>query len=134
MVNPTRVPLDDRCELDRGHLHVRKVSGDADAPVDRVGEDLRRARQCIGEDLADISRVLKIRPYYLIAVEESRFEALPGRVYAIGFVRSYAAYLGLDAGNFVNRLKSEMDGDAGGKEPEADGLLPVPERKSPQGS
>jgi len=105
----------------------------ADAPLERVGEDLRKARQRRGEDLADISRVLKIRPHYLIAVEENRFEALPGRVYAIGFVRSYAAYLGLDAGDFVDRLKAEMDGHDDGKEPEADGPLPLPERKLPQG-
>ncbi len=133
MANPTRVPMDDKRELDRSRLSSRQVAGDADAPLERVGEDLRKARQRRGEDLADISRVLKIRPHYLIAVEENHFDALPGRVYAIGFVRSYAAYLGLDAGDFVDRLKAEMDGHDDAKEPEAEGLLPPPERKLPQG-
>jgi cytoskeleton protein RodZ len=63
----------------------------------------------------------------LIAIEKNHFEALPGRVYAIGFVRSYAAFLGLDAEIFVARLKAEM----GGRDAErvVVGSLPPPKRK-----
>jgi len=35
---------------------------------------------------------------------------LPARVYAVGYVRSYAAYLGVDAQTFVARFKAEMAG------------------------
>ncbi len=54
------------------------------------------SRQRLGDDLATVSRVLKIRKDHLEALEEDHFEQLPGRAYAIGFIRSYSDYLGLD--------------------------------------
>ena len=36
--------------------------------------------------------------------------SLPGKTYAIGFVRSYAGYLGLDATATVERFKQEISG------------------------
>lgn len=75
-----------------------------------IGECLSRERQSNGKTLIDVSLELKIAPHHLIAIENDSFEALPGRAYAIGFVRSYAAYLGLDAQNLVARLKTEMAG------------------------
>ena len=38
----------------------------------------------------------KIRTMYLDALEEEEFDKLPPRVYAVGFVRNYAKFLGLD--------------------------------------
>ena len=70
---------------------------------------------------------------FLAAIEESHFEALPGRVYAIGYVRSYAAYLGLDAEKLVDRLKAEIAAREPAKDDPAIDLLPQPERKLPQG-
>ncbi len=63
-----------------------------------------------GDDLATASKALKIRKDHLEALEEDRFDSLPGRTYAIGFVRSYAEYLGLDAVEAVERFKSEIAG------------------------
>ena len=54
--------------------------------------------------------MLKIRKDHLEALEEDRLEALPGRTYAVGFVRSYADYLGLDAVHCVERFKAEIAG------------------------
>jgi cytoskeleton protein RodZ len=62
--------------------------------------------------LSDVWLVLKIRPDQLMAIEEGRFDVLPGRVYAIGYVRSYAAHLGLDADRLVERLKADLAGPA----------------------
>jgi len=75
-----------------------------------VGQDLRTARLRRGEDLATVSRALKIRKEHLDAVEEDRIESLPGKTYAIGFVRSYAGYLGLDVTAMVARFKEEISG------------------------
>jgi cytoskeleton protein RodZ len=94
---------------------------------------LRKARQLKGEDLAQISRVLKIRKDHLDALEESNFDALPGRAYTIGFVRSYASYLGLDPKACITRLKAEIAGRGEAKE----GPVPVSaprDRKLPQGT
>ena len=47
---------------------------------------------------------------HLEAVEEDNFALLPGKTYAIGFVRSYAGYLGLDLTKMVERYKQEISG------------------------
>lgn len=131
MAKVTRLTLDNSGELDRRRLNFREISGDADAPLESVGQDLRRARERKGEELEHIARVLKIRKDYLVAIEESMIEALPGRTYAIGFVRGYANYLGLDGNEYVDRLKAEVAG-RDDKEPPPTVTSPV-ERKWPQG-
>ena len=85
-----------------------------------IGEYLRRNRQRLGIALADISRASKIQTRHLIAIENDAFEELPGRAYAIGFVRSYAACLGLDARAYIARLKNEISG------PDLDGAVAAP--------
>jgi cytoskeleton protein RodZ len=110
MADVLRLTRDSGSELDRPMLPPCKTSADADVSLESIGQDLCKARQRSGKMLMDVWRELKIPPHHLIAIEKSRFEALPGRVYAIGFVRSYAAYLGLDAETFVARLKAEMAG------------------------
>jgi len=112
----SRLTLDNSGELERGILAPRKAARGADPPLDGVGQDLCRVRQRQGKELSDVSLVLKIRPHHLIAIEEGRFDVLPARVYAIGYVRSYAAYLGLDAGKYVDRLKAEMDTRGGARD------------------
>ncbi len=79
-----------------------------------VGKELRAARLRRGEDLATVSRALKICRIHLNALEEDQFEALPGRTYAVGFVRSYAEHLGLDAPAAVERFKQEIVGRSDG--------------------
>jgi transcriptional regulator with XRE-family HTH domain len=61
-----------------------------------VGEMLRNAREDQGLSYQDAEQVIKIRAAYLKAIEEERFDALPGTAYAKGFLRSYAKYLHLD--------------------------------------
>jgi cytoskeleton protein RodZ len=110
MTKVTRLTLDNDGALERRRIHLREISDDMDAPLDTVGQDLRTARLRRGDDLATVSRVLKIRKDHLEALEEDRVEALPGRTYAVGFIRSYADYLGLDAVQCVERYKAEIAG------------------------
>jgi cytoskeleton protein RodZ len=72
-----------------------------------VGSLLRASRLRIGEDLRDVAAALYIRYIFLNAIEEGRYEALPGPTYAVGFVRVYAEHLGLDAAEVVRRFKAE---------------------------
>src|SRR5215469_2055928 len=104
----TQLNIDDKGK--RRRIHLREISGDSDAPQDTVGQELRAARLRRGDDLATVSRTLKIRKDHLEAVEEDRLENLPGKTYALGFVRSYAGYLGLDAAQMVERYKQEISG------------------------
>ena len=39
-------------------------------------------------------------------MEEENFDQLPGEVYALGFIRTYAAHLGLNAPDMVSRFKA----------------------------
>jgi cytoskeleton protein RodZ len=73
-----------------------------------VGALLRRRREEIQQDVDDVSRQLRIRSAYIRAIEEGRFHELPGNAYAIGFVRAYADYLGLDGGNVVSDYRDEL--------------------------
>ncbi len=117
----------------RRRIHLREISGDSEAPLETVGQDLRTARLRRGEDLATVSRALKIRKEHLDAVEEDRIESLPGKTYAIGFVRSYANYLGLDVAAMVERFKEEISGR---HDEHTTSLPPVPDdetRKLPRG-
>src|SRR3984885_15066259 len=108
MTKVTHLTLDERGGLNRRRIHLREISGDADTPLETVGQDLRAARLRRGDDLATVSRVLKIRKDHLEALEEDRLEALPGRTYAIGFVRTYAEYLGLDTPHVLERYKAQI--------------------------
>src|SRR5215472_8647096 len=87
-------------EASSQRLHLREVPGEAAPP--NVGQDLRAARLTRGEDLSHVSHALRIGKNYLEALESDCPQKLPGRTYAIGFVRAYANYLGLDAPSLVS--------------------------------
>src|SRR3972149_584679 len=63
-----------------------------------LGETLRRARLSKGITFEDAERVTRIPRKYLEALEVENYGILPAPVYARGFLRSYAGYLGLDPG------------------------------------
>jgi cytoskeleton protein RodZ len=117
----------------RRRIHLREISGDSDGPPETVGQELRAARLRRGDEIAQVSRALKIRKDHLEALEEDRLEDLPGKTYAIGFVRSYARHLGLDSAQYVERFKQEISG-----RPDEQAREPAPihqddSRRLPQG-
>jgi hypothetical protein len=59
-------------------------------------ERMKAAREARGVDLFRVERDIRIRVKYLSAMEDGDFSQLPGEVYVRGFLRNYAAYLGLD--------------------------------------
>jgi cytoskeletal protein RodZ len=62
-----------------------------------LGETLRQARLDKSVSLAEAARETRIRRSYLEALETEDVAALPPAVYARGFLRTYAEYLGLNA-------------------------------------
>lgn len=98
----------------------------------RIGPELRRRREAIGLDLDDVAAAIRIPPRHIESIEISRHKALPARIYAIGFVRSYAEYLGIDPRDAVERFKLEA------RELEARPVLvfpePAAERRVPGGA
>lgn len=91
-----------------------------------VGDVLRRTREYYGLTLADVESALRIRASQLGALEEGQPEKLPGRVYAIGFVRAYAEFLGLDGDKMVHLFKAQL----GGNKPRPELNFPVPASES----
>ncbi|HSI79555.1 MAG TPA: helix-turn-helix transcriptional regulator [Solirubrobacterales bacterium] len=77
--------------------------------MDRIGDTLRQARESRGIDLDEVARVTKIRPRFLAALEAEQWDALPGRAYVLGFLRTYAEYLGLDPTPLSEQLGRELD-------------------------
>jgi cytoskeleton protein RodZ len=81
--------------------------------VFEIGSRLREARERRGLQFADVERDTRIRARWLNALEEERFDVLPERVYAIGFLRTYARYLELDDRPFVDELSSRLPPEGG---------------------
>ena len=82
--------------------------GETAAASEKIGSALRAAREAANASLDDISALLKIRSDHLQALENDDFERLPGSVYAIGFIRTYATHLGLNAGELIERYKAAV--------------------------
>jgi len=110
----TQLPVDNDGNggANRRRIHLREISGDSETPAETVGQELRAARLRRGDEIAQVSRALKIRKDHLEALENDKLEDLPGKTYAIGFVRSYARHLGLDAADYVERFKRDIAGRA----------------------
>ena len=88
-------------------IHLREISSDGVILSGDVAAELYAARLQRGIDLREISAELRIHYDHLLALEEGRFSDLPGPAYVIGFLRSYASYLDLDADVLVQRFKTE---------------------------
>src|SRR6266404_6315355 len=118
--------------------HGGRVAADTQADLQSarravtIGELLRRTREQYGASIEQIGTALRIRPVFLQAIEENHYDRLPGLVYAVGFVRTYADYLGLDGTVIAQRFKSE----SAGLESKADLAfpMPLPERGMPGGA
>lgn len=72
-----------------------------------IGTVLAAARQDARLSLDRVARHLRIRPNYLRAIEAGRFDELPGRTYALGFLRTYANLLELDPDAVIEAFRRE---------------------------
>jgi hypothetical protein len=73
-----------------------------------LGRSLHEARVRRGLELAQVAAETRIRTRYLRALEEERFERIPGSVYAKGFLRAYADHLGLDSQLFLDEYNARF--------------------------
>jgi cytoskeletal protein RodZ len=60
------------------------------------GERLRREREMRGITIEEIAEATKIGSRNLRALEDEKFDLLPGGIFNKGFVRAYSKFLGLD--------------------------------------
>ena len=69
--------------------------------VASFGERLKLEREKRGMTLEEVSGVTKISVRNLRALEQEKFEQMPGGIFNRGFVRAYAKHLGLDEDQVV---------------------------------
>src|SRR5574341_690128 len=80
-----------------------------EAVLTGVGQELAAAREARGLALADVAQSLKFAQRQLEALEQERFDALPGAPFAKGMVRSYARLLKLDPEPLLERVAGRFE-------------------------
>lgn len=75
-----------------------------------IGNVFREARNRRKIDLSEVEAATRIRVRYLRAIENEEWDVLPGGVYTRGFIRTYAAYLGLDGERLADDYRKNVEG------------------------
>jgi len=99
--------------LDMGQARARLRPGDlkaSDFPT--VGAYFSAVREAAGYTIEDITTRTHIKAAYLNAIELMRLDDLPSRPFALGFVKTYADALGVDASAAVAKFKETTGGPA----------------------
>jgi transcriptional regulator with XRE-family HTH domain len=74
-----------------------------------AGQQLHAAREAKGLSLEQVAAETRIPQRHLLAMEAGDFAKLPGRTYAVGFARTYAKTVGLDADQVGASVRAELD-------------------------
>lgn len=82
------------------------------ADYKHIGVFLAASREAQGYSLTEAAAKTHIRENHLAAIEGMNRSALPARPYAIGFVKTYAEFLELEAKPIVMRFKEEAGYEA----------------------
>ncbi|MBX3487628.1 MAG: helix-turn-helix domain-containing protein [Candidatus Paracaedibacteraceae bacterium] len=86
------------------NAEVLVVAEQKDVDLKAIGAQFRDAREAREISIADASAETHIRQLYLKAIENGNLDALPGHIYKIGFVKTYATYLKLDAAQILTEM------------------------------
>ncbi|HET7269617.1 MAG TPA: RodZ domain-containing protein [Rubrobacter sp.] len=87
------------------HTH-NLAHGDGSNGDAKIGRFLEQKRKERGLSLEEVEQATKIRKRYLMGLEREDYAMLPDAVYAHGFLKTYANYLGLDGEELSRQLKS----------------------------
>lgn len=79
--------------------------------LEEIGQALQAERACQNLTCADISNQLRIPQRYIEHIEAGATDQLPAMTYVIGYVRSYANLLKLDAASICADLKKSLTAD-----------------------
>jgi cytoskeleton protein RodZ len=73
----------------------------------RAGRKLAEARQQRGWTLDEVADRIRVRKEFLEALEAMNVKLLPGKAYALAFLRSYARELGIEEKAIVDQFQDE---------------------------
>ncbi len=101
-------------------------------PGQAVGRLLRDQRESRGLDLTQVEKSIRIRRAHLEAIEDGRYDELPGAAYIPAFLRAYASHVGLDPEKVMTAY--HLSGAVPIKRPVAlPANFPVADRRAPIG-
>ena len=106
--NPPNEPdaVDARAQC-RAPGAAASVSPPALDPAWRAGRKLAEARKQLGLSLDEVAERIRVRREFLEALEDMNIKMLPGKAYALAFLRSYARELGIDERAIVDQFQDE---------------------------
>lgn len=96
-----------------------KKSTQSHSDADSIGRRFQSARETKGLSHADISAATHMMEKHIRAIESDDFSALGAAVYARGFIKLYADFLGLDTSAVLNDFGKKVR-----KKNDAPALLP----------
>lgn len=79
----------------------------------KISEILQDRRIELGYSIEQIVKATKIKKEYLIAIENGRYYDLPSESYALGFIKNYASYIGIDKNKASALFRREYEGSSG---------------------
>lgn len=74
-----------------------------------IGQLLKEAREEKRMTISEVAIETRIRQIYIKALEDGALDQLPGEIYKIGFLKTYASFLGLDTVEILRRLDLNQD-------------------------
>ncbi|WP_110952880.1 helix-turn-helix domain-containing protein [Anaerosinus massiliensis] len=72
-----------------------------------LGDILRKEREKQNLTVKDVELGTSIRSLYISAIEEGKYEVLPGEVYLKGFIKTYAEFLKLSGTDMLELYRNE---------------------------
>ncbi|HCU25752.1 MAG TPA: hypothetical protein DF383_12110 [Deltaproteobacteria bacterium] len=91
--------------------------------TESIGNYLRRERELRKISLSEVAEQTRVRLDYLEAIESEHFEKIPGITFARGYLKSYAAAVGLMPEDVLLRFEDFLAQLSGGE------ALPPPRAK-----
>jgi len=76
----------------------------------KISEILQDKRIEMGYSLERVVKDIRIKKQFLIYIEDGKYFDLPSESYALGFVKNYASYLGIDQNKAAALFRREYEG------------------------
>jgi cytoskeleton protein RodZ len=122
MLNQSSTPQPDEPDVDarpqRSHGAAATASAPTLDPDWRAGRKLAEARRQRGWSLDEVADRIRERREFLEALEDMNVKLLPGKAYALAFLRSYARELGIDEKAIVDQFQDECALTRDGAQPQ----------------
>lgn len=91
--------------------------------MSELGTRLKEARIAKGYSLEDLQDLTKIQKRYLAGIEDGNHSMMPGAFYVRAFIRQYAAAVGLNGEELLEKHKLEMPADKPAAQPQMPNTL-----------